>query len=42
MILSIRSYEPEPWVCACGQKNWQGTPCAKCGRPQPGWREYNV
>ncbi len=34
-ILSIRSHEPEGYYCACGQKNWPGTRCARCGRPDP-------
>lgn len=40
MILSIRSYEPEGYICACGQKNWPGTRCSNCGRPDPKEDQY--
>lgn len=41
MFLNIRSHEPEGYYCRnCGQKNWPGTRCAKCGMPDPDEDKY--
>ncbi|AIE13782.1 hypothetical protein [Vibrio phage nt-1] len=42
-ILSIggENFEQQGYTCVCGQKNWLGTSCTRCGRPDPDQWKYN-
>lgn len=40
-IGGMNDFEEASYTCVCGQRNWRGHSCVKCGRSDPDMSKYN-